>query len=293
MDAVLTYCSSMGPYLNALHSRPKRVVLDLVDLDSQKWRDYAAANTGWRRWLYGVEAQRVHQLESDLIRSSDEVLLVSQQEADLFAQHHNGHPAVALTNGVDTEYFSSTTIPEVELKGLRRGTPQFVFVGVLNYQPNTSGVIWFCRQVWPLIRQRWPDAHVDIVGRSPIKDIMALGDITGVQVVGSVPDVRPYILAADVAIAPLQIARGIQNKVLEALACGRPVIATAQAAAGIEPNAGLLVATTPQQWVDAIATLSANDQSQVDRGAAGRQFVEQHYSWEVKLQPLAHLLGLG
>lgn len=292
-DAAVAYCSSMGPYLNSLRRRPRRVLLDLVDLDSQKWWDYAAASRGWRRWLYRLEAHRVHQLEQRLAQHSDHITLVSQQEVDLFSRQHPGYPAVALTNGVDTEYFSPTAIPAAKVEGLKQGTPQFVFAGVLNYQPNTSGIRWFCQEVWPLIRQRWPAAHIDIVGRTPTNEVLALEAISGVRVVGSVPDVRPYTLAADIAIAPLRIARGIQNKVLEGLAMARPVIATPQAATGIDPNPGLLVASSPQQWLEAVETLFASSEGKRDRGLAGREHVELHYSWDARLQPLEHLLSLG
>jgi polysaccharide biosynthesis protein PslH len=292
MDAVLTYCSSMGPYLKALHQRPPKVVLDLVDLDSQKWRDYADACGGFKRWLYRLEARRVHQLEKRLAGASDHVVLVSQQEAELFQHHHNGRSADALCNGVDTEYFAPGVIPADCVAVHRRGQPQFVFVGVLNYQPNTSGIIWFCKTIWPAIRHLWPAAHLDIVGRSPTTDVLSLGTIAGVQVVGSVADVRPYLLAADVAVAPLQIARGVQNKVLEALASSLPVIATPQAATGVAPSPGLVTATAPEQWLEAIRTFTATPDHHHRIGQAARHHVQQHYSWEAKLQPLTAYLGL-
>jgi len=293
MDAVLTYCSSMGPYLQALHQRPPKVVLDLVDLDSQKWRDYADASGGLKRWLYLLEARRVHRLEQRLAGASDHVVLVSQQEAELFQHHHNGHSADALCNGVDTEYFAPDAIAPDRVAAHRRGQPQFVFVGVLNYQPNASGIIWFCRTIWPAIRHLWPAAQLEIVGRCPTTDVLSLGMIPGVHVVGSVEDVRPYLLAADVAVAPLRIARGVQNKVLEALASGLPVIATPQAATGVAPSPGLVTATMPDQWIEAIRNLTATPDHHHRIGQAARQHVQQHFSWEAKLQPLAKYLGLG
>ena len=293
LDAVLTYCSSMGPYLRALHRRPPKVVLDLVDLDSQKWRDYASASGGFKKWLFRLEAARVHQLEQRLARDSDHVVLVSEQEAELFQHHHHGHTAGALCNGVDTEYFAPDAIAAGEVQQWRRGNPQFTFVGVLNYQPNSEGIIWFCKQIWPRLRQLWPQATLDIVGRSPTYDVLALSTIPGIRVVGPVPDVRPYLLAADLAIAPLRIARGIQNKVLEALASARPVIATPQAAAGIDPAPGLNVAHNPQQWIDAIQQLTADPNLHHHQATAARLHVQSHYSWDAKLQPLSQYLGLN
>lgn len=291
-DAVLTYCSSMGPYLTALHQRPPKVVLDLVDLDSQKWRDYADASGGLKRWIYRLEARRVHQLEKRLAGASDHVVLVSQQEAELFRQHHIGHSADALGNGVDTEYFAPDAIFPDRIAAHRRGQPQFVFIGVLNYHPNTSGICEFCDTIWPAIRHLWPAAHLDIVGRSPTSDVLSLGTIPGVRVVGSVDDVRPYLLAADVAIAPLRIARGIQNKVLEALASGVPVIATPQAATGVAPSPGLVTATGTEQWLEAIRSLTVTPDHRRRIGQAARHHVQQHSSWEAKLQPLTAYLGL-
>lgn len=292
LDAVLSYCSSMGPYLQALHQRPPKVVLDLVDLDSQKWHDYADASGGLKRWIYRLEARRVHQLERRLAAASDHVVLVSPQEAELFQHHHNGHRAEALGNGVDTEYFAPDAITADRVAAHRRGQPQFVFVGVLNYHPNTSGICEFCDTIWPAIRHLWPAAHLDIVGRSPTTDVLSLGLIPGVRVVGSVDDVRPYLLAADVAIAPLRIARGVQNKVLEALASGLPVIATPQAATGVAPSPGLVTAAGTEQWLEAIRTLTATPEHHHRIGQAARHHVQQHSSWEAKLQPLTGYLGL-
>ncbi|MFN7734474.1 MAG: TIGR03087 family PEP-CTERM/XrtA system glycosyltransferase [Pirellula sp.] len=291
VDGAVLYCSSMGQYSSFFGVRPKQVVVDLVDVDSQKWRDYVGTTRGARKLLYRMEAERVKALEARLSKEANWMTVVSEEEASLYRAIHPGSAVSAVSNGVDQEYFSPYALPESVYGPMRQGAPQMVFVGVLDYWPNEQGLDWFVRHVMPVILQRYPSAKLQIVGRRPSAKVQELAKFPGVHLVGEVDDVRPYVLSAHFAIAPLKIARGVQNKVLEALACGRPVVATHEAATGIEHAGGVLIADTPEQWLEAVEALQ--DQKMAENMAqAARRGCEQGYSWEAKLQSFLDMLGL-
>ncbi|MEI8213226.1 MAG: TIGR03087 family PEP-CTERM/XrtA system glycosyltransferase [Planctomycetota bacterium] len=291
LDGAILYCSSMGQYIGSFANRPKRILVDLVDVDSQKWDDYADKSSGMKKLLYRHEANRVRSLEHRLEGLADAISVVSQEEADLYARCHPGGAATAISNGVDHSFFSPASIAEETWKLHRRGRPQLVFVGVLDYLPNVQGLKWFCREVLPALRSKYDGIELQMVGRNPSQEVRELGGLPGVRLIGEVDDVRPYILASDFAIAPLQIARGIQNKVLESLACERPVIATVQAATGIENNPGMIVANSPQEWGSAVDGLQDTARYENAKRSA-RQCVVRSYSWNAKLSPLLEILNL-
>lgn len=291
-DAALIYCSSMYPYARFFRNPPRRTLVDLVDVDSQKWSDYAAVAKWPKKWVYRQEAHRIGKLEKSIAQSAHAATVVSRDEANLFARLHPGLSATPIGNGVDYQYFqppppgldaSLSIYPNSEIK--------LVFVGVLDYLPNIQGLEWFCDRVLPLLQATMPSVSLSIVGRRPTKEVQSLGDRPGVRLVGEVPDVRPYVHEAHLAIAPLQIARGVQNKVLEALACGKPVVATEHAATGIETLGGVVVANEPAQWVQAIEQLVMPEVYSQKSKVAREQIVER-YSWESQLGPLLELLGI-
>ncbi|TWU21228.1 Cell surface antigen I/II precursor [Novipirellula galeiformis] len=174
----------------------------------------------------------------------------------------------------------SPCLPPSPLPPLR-----LVFVGVMNYPPNVEAIEWFVERVWPAVRERNGDAVLEVVGKSPSAAIERLGERAGVNVVGAVADVRPYLRSADMVIAPLQIARGIQNKVLEAMAMGRAVIASPEAATGIEAVDGvhLRVAKTPEQWIERIQELSEDDGLRERMESESRRLVCDAYTWSATL----------
>ena len=260
-------------------------VMDLVDVDSVKWDSFAHHSWQPMRWVYATEAARLRQIEAGRYDHFDAVTVVSEAEAQAYRDFVGGHPRlVALGNGVDLEYFS----PLVDSP-----SKTLVFVGVLNYAPNIEAVMWFVHEVLGRLREQVPQAKFQIIGRHPTPRVEALEDFPGVEVVGSVPDVRAYLSEASVVVAPLQTARGIQNKVLEAMACGRPVVCSTAAAEGIEATDGLhlVIADSPQQWVQRIEELFATPSLRIQIGQAARQHVERQYSWEERLKPLIGLLG--
>jgi sugar transferase (PEP-CTERM/EpsH1 system associated) len=289
MAAAVIFCSSMYQYTRFFTKKPRRVVVDLVDVDSQKWDDYAESASGPKQWLYHRESQRIQNLETTIATESDALVLVSDHEADLFRTRHHGTHPIALSNGVDLDFFhpiNTHTIPHSDSL-----FPRLVFVGVLDYHPNVQGLVWFCENVLPSLRETYPHLSLDIVGRNPNPAVLGLSNIPGVRVVGEVADVRPYIHAADIAIAPLLIARGIQNKVLEALACARPVIASSAAATGIESTCGLFVADSISDWSMQLNRLQ-NAELRNQAGREARMDLERLYSWDARLAPMLDLLQI-
>jgi sugar transferase (PEP-CTERM/EpsH1 system associated) len=293
-DLVLTYCTGMIQYARLLlphgqgearhlSARAKHV-LDLVDVDSVKWEAYARNVSFPMSLVYSAEARRLRRIESGKLDHFDAVTVVSEAEAQAYRQNVGEHPGLrAVNNGVDLDYFGP--LPDSTKN-------QLVFVGVLNYRPNVQGIIWFVENVMPILRQRVRDLKLQIVGRHPSPRVTELGSQPGVEVVGSVPDVRNYMQDASVVIAPLQIARGVQNKVLEAMSSQKPVVCSPEAAEGIQATPGehFAVARTPQEWADRIERLLQYPQERQKMAAAGRAQVERHYNWNTQLQPLVNLI---
>lgn len=282
--AAVVSASSMVPYLRLPELRQVPAIIDLVDVDSQKWLDYAAQGHGPRAWLYRLEGRRLRRLEAGLPAWARAVTLVSEAEARLYRGFAAPGRVLALTNGVNLDYFRPQ--PAAAASGC-------VFVGQLDYWPNVEGVCWFCREVWPAIRDRRPQETLALVGRNPVPAVRELAAVPGVELVGAVPDVRPHVARAAVVVVPLRIARGVQNKVLEALAMGRPVVASPQALAGVQatPGVHLLAAESPGQWCDTVTSLLADPARQQQLGAQGRRFVEEHHPWDRCLAALGELVG--
>jgi polysaccharide biosynthesis protein PslH len=288
-DAAVVFCSSMVQYLKAPGLDGMPAIVDLIDVDSQKWFDYAEQTSGLPRWLLGLEGRRLRQLERSLPTKARAVILVSRCETDLFRSFCATDSVYAIPNGVDLDYFNPG-------KGSSSGsTFGCVFVGALDYRANVDGIRWFCEEIWPEVQRRRPQATFTIVGSRPCPAVRRLASQPGVRLACDVADVRPYLADAAMAVVPLRVARGIQNKVLEALAMAKALIATPQALEGIDVEPGVHVyrATEPVQWIEAVLRL-LDDRSACERlGRAGRAFVEAGYHWERQLQPLAALLGLG
>lgn len=283
--AAVVSASSLVPYLRepALADTPRFV--DLVDVDSQKWMDFAAVSSPpWSR-VYRIEGVRVRRLEADLPRWTQAVSVVSRAEAAIYESFAGPGTATVATNGVDLDYF----YPAEPARNLI-----CVFVGAMDYRPNVDGAVWFVREVWPQVRARHPAAEFRIVGRKPDPRVMGLAAAPGVVVTGSVPDVRPHLAAAAVVVAPLRLARGVQNKVLEAMAMARPVVATPAALGGLDVVSGRDVwrADTAEAFAAAVADLLANPDRGRELGQAARRFVDTHHDWQRCLEPFVrHIIS--
>lgn len=280
-DDVVIFGSAMAPYM--LRSRfPKhRVMFDMVDVDSDKWSQYAAGSHGLMGWVFRREARVLERLERDAAAAFGTTLLVSPFEAETFRQIAPSSAAkiASLTNGVDLMApASGGTSP------FPTGQPTIVMTGRMDYRPNYEGAQWFAAQIMPLILKTLPNAKVYFVGACPPRSLQAVAG-PHVVVTGSVPDIKPYIQFAAAVVAPLRIARGVQNKVLEAMAMARPVIATREATRSLAVENGnqLLIANDPAHFAEAVlAALKAPGQSQV--AANGRRYVEQHHDWRQLLR---------
>jgi len=301
-DHVFVYCSSMLQYAQRPRLRSIPRVVDLVDVDSQKWKDYAQQAGPIHRLIYSSEAHRIARLERQSMESSKAVLLASNAEADLLrSQIRNRRSAIlGLSNGVDSEYFSAQWVDQDPCYSDRFNPTvpselRIVFVGVLDYLPNIEGLRWFFSNIWMEVRKQIPTATVHIVGKHPNAKIQAIVDYPGVNLVGAVEDVRPYLAAANVVIAPLKIARGIQNKVLEAMSMSKPLVLTSQAAEGIDatPDKHYVVADTAEQWIQNLVALAKTPEAAMEIGEAAREFVETEFNWNNRLESLDEIFGIA
>jgi len=286
-DAVVCYCSGMFRYAMLDEIAHMRLVVDLVDVDSQKWQECASARRAARRALYRLESRRVQALETEIARRASAVTLVSEGERRLYQLVTGDSKAIVVSNGVDLNYFNPNAND-------RRPEPSTCcFVGVLNYQPNVCGLEWFVKHVWPRVRNAVPHARFIMVGKSPNREIRQLCTAPGVELYGDVPDVRPYLAQSSVAVVPLHIACGVQNKVLEAMAMGKLVIASSAALNGIEAEHGsdLIRADGAAQWTSALIAAFGNQASAHVTGQRARQFVERCHEWNSCLRPFLRLLA--
>ncbi|MEW6760099.1 MAG: TIGR03087 family PEP-CTERM/XrtA system glycosyltransferase [Pseudomonadota bacterium] len=280
IERVLVFSSAMAQYADK-YPNARRVV-DFCDVDSDKWRQYADKKSWPMSWLYRHEARQLLSYERQVAREYDASLFVSEPEAALFRQLAPESDARIgfFSNGVDTDYFSPDAAGPSPFK---EGERAIAFTGAMDYWPNVDAVQWFAADVMPLLRARFPDLVFYIVGARPAPAVLELGKQPNIVVTGTVPDVRPYIAHARAAVAPLRIARGIQNKVLEAMAMATPVVVSPQALEGIEAEPGreLVLTQDATGFADAVASLLARQDNTM--GLAARARVERKYSWPSNL----------
>jgi sugar transferase (PEP-CTERM/EpsH1 system associated) len=284
IDAIYVFSGQMAQYLPA--ATDARAVMDFVDMDSAKFAQYATEAKGPMRWLMAREARLLQAFEAQVAARVDASLFVSAAEAALFRQATGAPRVQAIGNGIDTGFYDPAACPAMDEPG-----PLIVFTGQMDYRPNSDAVAWFAHAVLPQIRARHPDAHFAIVGRAPVPAVRALAQQPGVLVTGEVADVRGWLAAASVVVAPLRIARGVQNKVLEAMAMARPVVASPEAAEGVDHDGCLRIASDAGTFADELAALLADPQAAQTLGTAARAQVERRYAWDAQLAPLDMLLA--
>jgi sugar transferase (PEP-CTERM/EpsH1 system associated) len=271
-----------------------RVVMDFVDVDSAKFEAYAAKSAQPLRTLYAREARLLARFEETIARRAHVSLLVTPEEAALFASRidQRDPPRIeALGNGIDAAFFDPagrSAAPE-----MLAGGPQIVFTGQMDYPPNVEAVEFFAREVMPAILAVHPASQFQIVGREPAAAVLALDGVNGARVRGRVPDVRPWLAGADLVVAPLLTARGVQNKVLEAMAMARPVLCTSAAATGIAARNGseFSVADGADALAQAALALLSDTAASAAMGGAARQFVISRCGWDAVLAGLPALAG--
>lgn len=272
-----------------------RFVMDFVDVDSAKFESYGQEGRFPMRWINAREGKILADFEHEIAKCADMNLFVSPAEAQLFRERSGLQKVQALGNGIDLDFFhlkagfKSLTDDEMPADG-----PMMVFTGQMDYRPNVEAVCYFVDKILPRVRVINTEAHFTIVGRNPSKEVLALADHPAVTVTGAVDDVRCWLDAADVVVAPLQIARGIQNKILEAMAMQKTVVASVAAATGIDADNGkhFYVSDNAKDEAAHINMLLANTPLRKKIGKAARMHVEKHYSWEQQLAPLDDIMQM-
>jgi sugar transferase (PEP-CTERM/EpsH1 system associated) len=269
-----------------------RFVMDFVDVDSEKFANYALRTSSpVMQFVYRREAKKLAAFERAVAERADYSLFVSEAEAEVFgAKTGFRSPRVrVLENGIDCDYFEPDgNFPIIE----KPGNPLLVFTGQMDYRPNIDGAMAFADDVFPAVRDMRPDAHFAVVGRNPPPEVRRLAKRRNITVTGEVDDIRSWLHAADVVVAPLRVARGIQNKILEAMAMARPVVASSDAFEGIdaEPGHHILVSDTPGSGAHMIVDLLDNRAMANVIGQAARQRMLTRYSWDSALAPLAEMV---
>lgn len=305
-DAIVCFSSPMAEYVfnsDALAGQGAKRIMDFCDVDSDKWGQYAVDAKFPMNIVYGLEQKRLLAYEARVNQAFDHSVFTTDQEVRLF---RDLVPAArnlqVIGNGVDFDYFApgagrGEALPRP--RATQRVAPttddsagDLVFTGAMDYHANVDAVVWFSHEILPLIREAGIDADFCIVGGKPTLDVQALGQIAGVQVTGFVDDIRPWYARAAVSVIPLRLARGVQNKVLEAMAMGRPVVTTRKVAEGVGAKDGdhLLVADGHKAFAGAVIDLYQDPAARRQLGEAARRFVVENFDWRRNMEKLEKFL---
>lgn len=282
-DLIFVHCSSVAQYVEHVSDIPK--ILDFGDMDSQKWLEYAAYKPFPLSLGYRFEGYKMLAAEKRLARRFDLCTATTRAEWETLNAYGTGADTDWFPNGVDADFFS----PGAE--GYDSDT--ISFIGRMDYYPNQECMSRFCELVWPLIKARRADMKLLIVGADPSPSMRKLGELPGVTVTGSVPDVRPFIRKSALMVAPLNIARGTQNKILEAMAMGVPVVTSSIAAGGVDAQAEshFLVGDTPQEYAQAIFRITEDPQERERLAQAGRARMLSHHAWPRSMERLDGIIA--
>jgi len=289
--AIFTHSSNISGYAVDHFQRnegnePIRV-LHFADVDSEKFSAYATQSKGLKKLIFSIESARVRRQEQRLTDRADHVAVISDDEANVLRDTLTRHQdrVVTLPNGVDTELFDRSKYPIAPFEANGKG---IVFTGAMDYPPNIEAVTWFTEHVFPSLRERIPDVRFLIVGTRPSAEVKKLGELAGVIVTGRVDSTAAYMAHADVAVAPIRIARGVQNKVLEAMAMSLPVVVSPEALVGIAatPDKHLVLADSADAWIEACTQLLANKTRAAELGVASRELVCNLYNWSAQFARL-------
>ena len=315
-EAVICFSSPMAEYLfrspslrksinptnptNLTNSTNPVLLMDFCDVDSDKWRQYAQETRFPMRFFYSLESRRLLQYETRVNQAFHHSVFVSQPETELFKglcpDAKNVH---TVPNGVDYEYFSpdyaepnKPNKPNEPNELNKLNKPNLVFTGAMDYHANVDGVLWFANEVFPGILDHYPEALFYIVGSKPAPQVKELAQRPGIHITGFVDDVRPYYKKADVCVIPLRLARGVQNKVLEAMSMGRPVVATSRANQGILADSGkhLMIEDTPTGFQHTVLSLLAYREKAESLGWRAREYVRENYDWDRNMSGLEAML---
>jgi len=268
-----------------------RLIMDFCDVDSDKWQQYASKASFPLKQVYTREADRLLMYEKKINREFDVSIFVSENEADLFKKKvPEAKNLIPVKNGVDFEYFSKQNQQQKKNKH-----PAILFTGAMDYYANIQGVTWFAKKILPIIKQEIPGIDFIIAGSNPSKKVKELSNIDGISVTGYVDDIRTCYHKADISVVPLKIARGIQNKILEAMAMKLPVVCTSEALSGIDakPGVDLILADEAREFAEAVIYLLKNQTLAEKIAISANRKIKEHYSWNACLSRLQICLSNG
>ncbi|MFT4748069.1 MAG: sugar transferase (PEP-CTERM/EpsH1 system associated) [Congregibacter sp.] len=293
VDAIICSASSVAEYIfksTALPTLDKKplLIMDFMDVDSDKWGQYQQSSSFPMSMVYAREQRLLAKYEKKIVKKFDASYLIAKAEVTLFNQSVMQSDKVhVMGNGLDTSVFYPPKIKQPN------PAPVFLFTGVMDYKPNEDAVNWFVNTCWPSIITQHPTAKFVIAGMNPSADINQLANDNSIEVTGFVDDILPYYHQADIFVAPFRLARGVQNKVLQAFACALPVISTPMGAEGIlcQADQDILIASTPVEFIAQANQLIAQPKLAKSIGQSALHIIKQHYSWPSQLQPLVNLLG--
>jgi sugar transferase (PEP-CTERM/EpsH1 system associated) len=282
-DLIIVYSCNVAQYAEHFPQVPR--IMQFAELDSSRWGQFARRSRLPMRWVYALEERRFFAYERHIARSFSHALVCTAAEQRDFERLIPGAPVSLVGNGVDLDYFRST--------GVAKRSGSIVFTGVMDYFPNIDAVVWFCDEVLPIVQQQIPGAGLTICGSRPAAAVRRLAKRRGVTVTGRVPDTRPYMDEAELFIAPMRMARGIQNKLLEALAMGLPCVASQTAARGtvVQDGEGILAADDPEVFAEHVVRLLRDGAFRAAMASKARATAEANYRWEAQLTRLDQVIA--
>lgn len=282
-DLIIVFSSNVAQYAEHFAGMPR--IMQFHDLDSLKWEQFAASKTIPFKWVYRLEANRLLTYEHSIARRFSHALVCTSAERNAFESLFPGIAVSQVGNGVDLDYFHSSSIEK------RPGA--IVFTGVMDYFPNVDAVTWFCDEILPVVQAQVPEASLIICGSRPTAAVSRLGNRRGVCVTGWVPDTRSYLDAAEICVAPMRVGRGVQNKLLEALAMGLPCVATKLAwrGTGLPEGAGMLVSDDASSFAAHVTKLLQEPRLRRDMARRARAAAEAAYRWEKQLAALDRVVA--
>ncbi|MFT2090386.1 TIGR03087 family PEP-CTERM/XrtA system glycosyltransferase [Paraglaciecola sp. 2405UD69-4] len=293
IDAIICSASSVAEYVfksEALEAmkRAPLLIMDFMDVDSDKWGQYKESSSFPMSLIYSREQRLLKAYEKQIVEQFDTCYLIAEAEVNLFNEKVIKSDKVqVMGNGLDTSAYYPNPLKK------QSGGSTFLFTGVMNYKPNEDAVLWFVKECWPSILKTHPESRFIIAGMSPSSDILQLKNEESIEVTGFVDDILPYYHQADIFVAPFRLARGVQNKVLQAFSCALPVISTPMGAEGIlcTPGKDILIASTPAEFIQQAKKLISNTKLAESIAQNSEEIIKQNYSWQSQLKPLVSLLS--
>lgn len=282
-DLIIVYSCNMAQFAEHFPDVPR--IMHFGDLDSLKWLQYAERSSMPLNWIYAIEARRLLGYERHIAQIFSHALVHTEIEKRDFERLIPGIPVTVVGNGVDLDYFRSA--------GEAKRPASMVFTGVMDYRPNIDAAVWFCNEILPIVQAEIPAANFTICGSRPAPAVRRLAKRRGVTVTGWVADARPYLDRAEIFVAPLRMARGVQNKLLEALAMGLPCVASTAACRGTAGPAveGILATDDPQEFARHLVNLLTDSNGRAVMACRARAAAEANYRWETQLSRLDQVIA--